>query len=205
MSQPGPTSGIVLAGGRSRRLGIDKTTMRWPPQTGTQTLLEVTAGKLAQVCDEVLLVSYRGAHPLPYRIVPDRFAEGGSLGGLYSGLVEASHDYALAVATDMPFLSLGLLRWMLAQPRDFDVLVPVRDEPEPLHALYSKACLEPMRRRLEAGRLKITGFFEDVRVRYVDEPTLRQLDPEGLSFFNINTPEDLQRAVDLAQRLGRAG
>lgn len=205
MSQPRATSGIVLAGGRSRRLGIDKTTMRWPPQTGTQTLLEVTAGKLAQVCDEVLLVNYRGAHPLPYRIVPDRFAEGGSLGGLYSGLVEASHDYALAVATDMPFLSLELLRWMLAQPRDFDVLVPLRDEPEPLHALYSKACLEPMRRRLEAGRLKITGFFEDVRVRYIDEATLRQFDPAGLSFFNINTPEDLQRAVDLAQRLGRAG
>jgi molybdopterin-guanine dinucleotide biosynthesis protein A len=205
ISWPAAVTGIVLAGGKSRRLGIDKTTMRWPPQGGTRTLLEATAGTLAQVCDEVLLVNYRGAHPLPYRVVPDRFVEGGSLGGLYSGLLEASHDYALAVATDMPFLSLGLLRWMLAQPRDFDVLVPVRDEPEPLHALYSKACLEPMRRRLEAGRLKITGFFEDVRVRYIDEATLRQLDPEGLSFFNINTPEDLQRAVDLAQRLGRAG
>ncbi len=205
MSQPRAATGIVLAGGRSRRLGMDKTTMRWPPQTGTRTLLEVTASTLAQVCDEVLLVNYRGAHPLPYRVVPDRFAEGGSLGGLYSGLVAASHDYALAVATDMPFLSLDLLRWMLAQPRDFDVLVPVRDEPEPLHALYSKACLEPMRRRLEAGRLKITGFFEDVRVRYVDEATLRQLDPEGLSFFNINTPDDLRRAVELAQRLGPTG
>jgi molybdopterin-guanine dinucleotide biosynthesis protein A len=194
-------SGLILAGGRSRRLGIDKTTMPWPPGAGgddataapRQTLLGATAEKLARVCDEVLLVAYRGSRPLPYRTVPDRYADGGSLGGIYSGLVEARHDYALAVATDMPFLSLPLLRWMLDQPRDFDVLVPVRDQPEPLHALYAKACLEPMRRHLDASRLKITGLFEDVRVRYVDASVLDALDPEGLSFFNVNTPDDLER------------
>lgn len=209
--QYGPVSGVVLAGGRSRRLGIDKTTMSWPPVTGPgvedtgapfggPTLLEATAAKLGQVCAEVLLVAYRGARPVPYRVVPDRYAEGGSLGGIYSGLLEARHDFALAVATDMPFLSLDLLRWMLAQPRDFDVLVPVREEPEPLHALYSKACLEPMRRRLDAGRLKITGFFEDVRVRYVEPATLARLDPEGDSFFNVNTPADLTRARQILAR-----
>ena len=94
----------------------------------------------------------------------------------------------------MPFLSLPLLRWMLDQPRDYDVLVPVRDEPEPLHAVYGKACLEPMRRRLEAGRLKITGFFEEVRVRTIGESVLRAHDPDGHSFFNINTPDDLTEA-----------
>jgi molybdopterin-guanine dinucleotide biosynthesis protein A len=157
------------------------------------------------VCDEVLVVAYRGARPLPYRVVPDLYAAGGSLGGLYSGLYAASNDYALAVATDMPFLSLPLLRWMLDQPREYDVLVPLREEPEPLHAVYAKRCLEPMRRRLESGRLKITGFFEDVRVRFVDAATLAAYDPEGRSFFNINTPEDLERArliKDPARRPG---
>ena len=202
-------SGVILAGGRSRRLGIDKTTMPWPPggpaeSAGTErpgrTLLEATGAKLEQVCDEVIVVAYRGEHAIRYRVVPDLYQEGGSLGGIYSGLAAAAGDFALAVATDMPFLSVPLLRWMLEQPRDYDALVPVRDEPEPLHAIYSKRCLEPMRRRLEAGRLKITGFFDDVRVRYVDAATLAAHDPEGLSFFNVNTPEDLERARQILAR-----
>lgn len=200
------TTGLIMAGGRSRRLGIDKTTMPWPPlpagatdgQPAVSTLLEATGAKLAQVCDEVIAVAYRGARPIPYPVAPDLYEEGGSLGGIYSGLFAARNEYAVAVATDMPFLSLPLLRWMLDQPRDYDVLVPVREEPEPLHAIYSKRCLEPMRRRLDAGQLKITGFFADVRVRYVDAPVLARLDPEGLSFFNINTPEDLERARQIA-------
>lgn len=198
-----------MAGGRSRRLGIDKTTMPWPPAPPVEiadpvapvhTLLEATGAKLEQVCDEVLVVAYRGERPIPYPVTPDLYEEGGSLGGIYSGLFAARHEYALAVATDMPFLSLPLLRWMLDQPRDYDALVPVRDEPEPLHAIYSKRCLEPMRRRLDAGQLKISGFFADVRVRYVDAATLTQLDPEGLSFFNVNTPEDLERARQILAR-----
>jgi molybdopterin-guanine dinucleotide biosynthesis protein A len=105
----------------------------------------------------------------------------------------------------MPFLSLPLLRWMLDQPREYDVLVPLREEPEPLHAVYAKRCLEPMRRRLESGRLKITGFFEDVRVRFVDAATLAAYDPEGLSFFNINTPEDLEHARLIRDPFRRLG
>jgi molybdopterin-guanine dinucleotide biosynthesis protein A len=166
-------------------------------------LLGATAAKLAQVCNEVLVVGYRGAAPLPYRVVPDAYAQGGSLGGLYSGLAAAAHEYALAVATDMPFLSVPLLRWLLAQPRDFDALVPVRREPEPLHAVYSRRCLEPMRHRLEAGRLKIADFLDDVRVRYVDAAALAPHDPAGLTFFNVNTPEDLARAAQLLARVAR--
>jgi molybdopterin-guanine dinucleotide biosynthesis protein A len=224
-------SGIILAGGRSRRLGIDKTTMPWPPvppvapraaktpgapgtpdagggtdaprapgEGGQKTLLEATGQKLARVCDDVVLVGYRAARPAPFQVVPDVYAEGGSLGGLYSGLLACRHDYALAVATDMPFLSQPLLEWMLAQPRDFDVLAPANDEIETLHTLYSKRCLDAMKRRLDAGKLRITGVFEDVRVRYVDQATLRAIDPDGLSFFNVNTPEDLERARTLAMR-----
>ena len=166
------------------------------------TLLEAAGATLQLVCDDVLVVGYRAARAVPYRVAPDLYAEGGSLGGIYSGLFAALGDYGLAVATDMPFLSVRLLRWMVEQPRDYDVLVPVREEPEPLHAIYSKACLEPMRRKLEAGRLKITGFFEDVRVQYVEAVTLAELDPDGLSFFNVNTPEDLERARSvLASRM----
>jgi molybdenum cofactor guanylyltransferase len=215
----GGTSGAVLAGGRSRRLGLDKTTLPWPPLAAQDegaglpgaagaTLLEHTAGTLASLCDEVLVAGYRGARPLPPRLraVPDLFPEGGSLGGIYSALQAAAHDVLLAVATDMPFLSLPLLRWMLAQPRDYDVLLPVREGQgegagaEPLHAVYGKGCLGPMRRRLEGGRLRIRALFDEVRVREVPAEVLRRLDPRGLSFFNINTPEDLQRAQEILSR-----
>src|SRR5207237_4410822 len=120
------------------------------PSAGTRSLLEATGAKLEQVCAEVLVVAYRGPRAIPYAVAPDLYDDGGSLGGIYSGLFAATHDYALAVATDMPFLSLPLVRWMLDQPRDYDVLIPVREEPEPLHAVYAKRCLEPMRRRLDA-------------------------------------------------------
>src|SRR5437867_2762468 len=92
-SRPGPASGLIMAGGRSRRLGIDKTTMPWPPpppdqpsdpQAPARTLLEATGAKLEQVCDEVIVVAYRGERPIPYPVAPDLYDEGGSLGGIYS-------------------------------------------------------------------------------------------------------------------------
>ncbi len=197
-----PVTGLILAGGKSRRLGRDKTTLPWPPPAagqpaapGTPTLLAVTAGRLAAVCAEVVLVGYRAEHqPLPYRTVPDVYPDSGSLGGIYSGLTAAG-SWAFAIAADMPFLNLALVRHMLSLPREWDALVPViAGRPEPLHALYGPACLPAMRERIEARRLKIAGFFDAVRVCYLDEATVRGFDPELRSFFNINTPADLERA-----------
>ena len=77
--------------------------------------------------------------------------------------------------------------------------MPVIDgRPEPTHALYNKACLPHMQRRLEADELKIIGFFEEVRVFYLAEEELDRLDPDRLSFFNVNTQKDLDRAHELA-------
>jgi molybdopterin-guanine dinucleotide biosynthesis protein A len=203
----GLVTGIILAGGKSRRLGRDKTTLPWPPPGApdapagtTPTLLAVTAGRLATVCAEVVLVGYRAErHPLPYRTVPDVYPDSGSLGGIYSGLAAAG-QWSFAIAADMPFLNLALVRHMLSQPREWDALVPViAGRPEPLHALYGPACLPAMRERIEARRLKIAGFFDAVRVCYLDEATVRGFDPELRSFFNINTPADLERARAMQQ------
>jgi molybdopterin-guanine dinucleotide biosynthesis protein A len=198
-------SGAILAGGRGRRLGQDKTAIPWPPAgrgggpAGGGTLLEHTAATLGRVCAEVLVVGYAGQRPLPLacRGVPDAYPEGGSLGGVYAALRAAVADRVLVVATDMPFLSLPLLRWMLAQPEDYDVLLPLSDRPQPLHAVWAKGCLEPLRRRLESGRLRLTDVLAEVRVRPVPPDVLAREDPRGLSFFNVNTPEDLQRAREL--------
>jgi molybdopterin-guanine dinucleotide biosynthesis protein A len=195
------TSAIVLAGGLSRRMGQDKRRLRlWGP--AQPTLLEHTVDIVAQLCGDVVVVLndpelWAG---LPARLVPDVYPEGGALGGIYSGLLAAGHDYALVVACDMPFLNAGLLSAMLARPRDYHALVPRSLDPgttrnalnvESLHAIYSKACLDPIRTALESGRRQIAAFFPDVRVAYVEPEETRRYDPSGRSFLNINTAEQL--------------
>jgi molybdopterin-guanine dinucleotide biosynthesis protein A len=82
-----------------------------------------------------------------------------------------------------------------------DVVIPrVEGLTEPLHAIYSKRCLQPIARVLAAGDLKIIDFFTEVRVRYVEEQEIKLFDPQCLSFFNINTPADLEKARSLAGR-----
>ena len=143
-----------------------------------------TVGLVARLCDEVVVVlndpqEWAG---LPARLTPDVYPDGGALGGIYSGLLAASRDYALVVACDMPFLSHDLLAAMLARPRDYDALVPrspaagtTRNalDVEPLHAIYAKACLAPMRATLESGRRQIAAFFSQVRVAYVEPDEIR--------------------------------
>src|SRR5687768_3655876 len=195
-----PISGIILAGGRSLRLGIDKTTLVWPPGNPTgQTLLEHTVEKLQLVCAEVIVVGYRAERPLPrgVRAIPDKFPDGGPLGGLYVGLEEAHSEHALAVPVDMPFLSVPLLEWLVARPRDYDVLAPVYDLVQTLHAIYSKRCLDPIRRRLAEGRKSMIGLLEEpeLRVSYVQQGEVERLAPGGRAFSNLNTPGELEEAV----------
>jgi len=96
----------------------------------------------------------------------------------------------------MPFLNRELLRHLIKESSNVDAVIPrLGGQPEPLHALYSKACLAPMERMLRAGQLKIAPLFEAVRVRYVDEETIDRIDPRHLSFFNINTQAALEEAV----------
>ncbi len=202
-------SGIVLAGGHSRRLRRDKTMLRlWGPRG--PTLLEAAVAHLAAVCADVVVVSDRPRDwpALPARLVWDRYPGGGALGGIYSGLLEAAYPFALTVACDMPFLNPALLRYMAGRPRVYDVLIPrlghagkaTDPQVEPLHAIYGRPCLEPMRALLERGERRIIGFFPQVRVRYLEEAEWAALDPQGLSFRNINTPADLAAARRMVRR-----
>ncbi len=212
--QNGPASltGVVLAGGLSRRLGQDKALLRLEGEDGP-SLLEVILSRLQAVCDELLVVS-DGPRPWPElsaRIVFDRYPGGGALGGLYTGLLEASFPFILAVACDMPFLSVPLLAYMADLPRRYDVLIPRlhptgQDLPrlEPLHAIYGRPCLEPMRNLLEQGEHRIIRFFPQVYVRYLEPEEWARFDPPGLSFRNINTPQDLEEARSLLRHRSRA-
>lgn len=194
-------TGVVLAGGLSRRLGRDKAV----ESIGGEPLISRVIGRLGALTNETVVVvnsEARGEElPLPMdaQTAVDIYADSGSLGGIFTGLTAASNDWGLVVACDMPFLNAGLMRHMLDLRPGYDAVVPVSDGyPEPTHALYSKACLPYIERRLKAGQLKIAGFFDDVRVRYVGADEIDRFDSERLSFFNVNTPEDLSRALVLA-------
>src|SRR5262245_4149398 len=170
-------------------------------ELGGRRLIERVVGVLRDVVDDVMLVTNT---PDLYRflgvpMVADIFPDHGSLGGLYSGLAAASGDAAFTVACDMPFLRADVARLVVARAAEADVVIPrVGAQLETLHAVYGKRCLGPMEDRLRAGRLRITGFFEDVRVLEIAEAEVaRHADP-AVVFMNVNTPEELVRARALA-------
>jgi molybdopterin-guanine dinucleotide biosynthesis protein A len=190
-------SGVIMAGGTSQRLGRNKALER----IGGKALIERVMDSLVPLTTEVLVVvaqpEQAAALLLPpwVRVVSDRYPGRGSLGGIFSGLQASAEPWSLVVACDMPFLNRELLRYLIGETSNVDAVVPcLGGQPEPLHALYSKACLAPMQLMLRAGQLKIAPLFEAVRVRYVDEATIDRIDPRHLSFFNINTQADLEEA-----------
>jgi molybdenum cofactor guanylyltransferase len=131
-----------------------------------------------------------------HRVALDIYLGKGSLGGIFSGLMAVRGEWGLVVACDMPFLNLELLRYMMSLREGADAVVPVLEgRPEPTHALYSRACLPHIEERLKADDLKIAGFFDEVRVKYVPEEDIARFDPDYLSFFNINSQPDLDKAL----------
>lgn len=195
-----PLTALLLTGGRSSRMGQNKALLSLVPD-GPPVVAQAVE-RLRSVADEILLV---GSDPEPYAFlglpqVPDAYPGAGSLGGIYSGLRVARHQYALAVACDMPFLNTGLLQYMASQPREYDVLIPVLDEPEPMHAIYSRSCLPWMEEKLDAGRYKIIGWFDKARVQRIERGTVQQYDPLLRSFFNMNTPEEWERAKEMQRQ-----
>lgn len=129
------------------------------------------------------------------KIVADRYPGEGPLVGVYTGLKTANTFYSLVVACDMPFLNLALLRYLILLAPDFDLVMPkLANGLEPLHAVYSKNCLKVMEKLLQEGCLQIAKIIPLVKTRYVLNEEVERFDPEHLSFFNINSEADLQRA-----------
>ena len=183
----------VMAGGRSRRMGRDKAWI----DVGGSPLIQLVIDVLAAVSDEVIIVANEPRYAtLGRRVVPDRFPDGGALGGIATGVGAATHDTVLVAACDMPFLDAAVWRSLLAAQDGADVVIPmIGDEHQTLHALYTRACLPAMERALATGRMRVISFFDEVRVRRLPEELLRGIDPTLRSFTNVNTPEELAAAL----------
>ena len=187
---------VVPAGGRSLRLGRDKA---WEEVGGKSLLLRVIR-RLASLSMEIIVATAPGEEKrlppgLEVKTVADLYPGSGALGGIHAGLSAAGSFHSLVVACDMPFLNLDLLRYMMDICSPYDVVIPrCNGLLQPLHAIYSKRCLEPMRTTLEADEHRIVAFFPMVTVRYMDEAEIERFDKDHLSFFNINTQADMDRA-----------
>jgi len=194
MDRSDPTlSGGVLAGGRSARLGRDKPLLELEGRTLTARTLDV----LARLTDDLIVVTSLAPQlfPTSVRVVADRYVGAGVLAGVHAGLLAARGELAIVVACDMPFLNLDLLRHLISLAEEADVVVPRWTDVEPLHAIYRPAaCLGPVERALARGERRIISFYHEVKVRYVERAEIARFDPQGLSFFNINTAEDWERA-----------
>ena len=183
------TTGVILAGGESRRMGCDKSLL---PIDGARFIDHIYR-RLDALFEEVIIVTNSPGlyQDIPCRKVPDIYFAKGSLAGIHSGLCHAGSDRIFAVACDMPLLSADLIRYICDQADDADVVIPrAGSELEPLHALYAKACIPAIEDVLDAGRRRIVSFFDRVRVHAVEGDEVLRFDPKGISFRNINTPQE---------------
>jgi molybdopterin-guanine dinucleotide biosynthesis protein A len=187
----------ILAGGQSSRMGTDKSFVR---VLGRPMIEDI----LAQVGDigaeTVIVTNQPGSYAyLGVPLFGDVLPEKSALGGIYSALHAATQQHVLCIACDMPFVVRPLLDYLIHLIPEGDVIVPrLAGETEPFRAIYARDCLEPIRAALDAGRMRVISFFPAVRVRYVEEAEIDRFDPRHLSFFNVNTPGDVEQARRLA-------
>ena len=202
--KPLPVTGVILAGGKSRRMGENKALMR----LGDDSLIGHVIRCLHDVTDELLLVTNSPteyAHldvPMHSDILPDA----GALGGIYTGLTYASHDAVLCVGCDNPFLVPNLLNYLVSVLAEYDAVIPYTHKETRAHsddtqitlqtlcAAYSKRCLPIIELMLRESELRVHALQERAHIKRVSPEVWREFDPEGMSFFNINTPEDFERA-----------
>ena len=184
---------IVLAGGRSERMGQDKALLRW----NGVSLLEGAVATLRPLVREVVIVADRAdRYDLPdCRTVADAFPQTGPLGGILTGLIALGTGMHLAVACDMPSLQPAVLRLLLdAATPEWDVVVPEIDgRLEPLCAVYADTAVPALQDFLQGGGRALHKALDLLRTRRISEADLRRCDPALLTFTNLNTPHDLER------------
>ena len=193
-------TGVLLAGGRSQRMGADKRFL----EVGDKTLVDRALEIYEQLFEEILVVVAEPTADLAshrHRVHVDLIPDCGSLGGLYTGLSGATRDGVFAAACDMPFLNPMVIAHLVSLSPESDIVMPkLATGLQPMHAVYGKTCLPHFRRMIDAGRLTIQEVTQNasLNVRYVQEDELRKIDSRLLSFLNLNTPADLEFARKLA-------
>jgi molybdopterin-guanine dinucleotide biosynthesis protein A len=193
---------IILAGGKSSRFGRSKLL----ETIEGKSLIQWVVDRLATISTEIIIATAQGeaipcSSTVRIKTVADIYPEKGPLGGIHSGLTASPSSQAIVVSCDIPFLSVSLLKYMTQFCPAFDIVVPrIKNKLEPLCAVYAKNCLAPIQELLERDERQIRKLFSMVKVKYVEEDEINRFDPEHLSFFNINSQAELDKARKLAAK-----
>jgi molybdenum cofactor guanylyltransferase len=190
----------IQAGGASSRMGEDKALKPFLGHPLIQRVIE----RLSPIADEMIVTTN---HPDDYRFLDLRLIQDlkpgrGALGGLYTAIASASHPMVAVVACDMPFASPTLIEAAsrLMVQEEADVVIARTDEGyEPIHAVYRRVtCLPAIEAAIDADQWKVIAWFPQVKVRVLTSEELKRFDPDGLAFWNVNTPEEFIKAEQLA-------
>lgn len=193
-------TGVILAGGKSSRMGQNKSLLK----IGNKTIIELIVESISPIFNEIIIVTnskdeYNMLKDV--KIVPDAFIknETNSLIGLYTGILEAKNDYAFVVPCDMPFINRKLIEYMMNNTDNNDIIVPyINGHYQSLHAIYNKSTLNYIKSLYDKECYKINKLFEDfsqLKVKQIHNNILEDLKVDEDCFLNLNTPEDYENAL----------
>ncbi len=189
---------IILAGGDSKRLGSPKALLKFQDCS----LIELIIKRLGEYFDQLTLVTDRADlyDHLPVNITGDiiKADKKSPLRGIHAGLSSSPLPHQFFAACDMPFLNLDLISYMEKYAKDYDAVVPrVGDYFQPLHAFYSRSCIEVIERQVNKGLYKVTDFYSQLNIKYIGEEEIENFDPQQHSFININRWSDYEAALKI--------
>ena len=185
---------IVLTGGKSSRMGRPKALL---PFDGEPLIAHVVRKLKRRFTEAIVVASAEQELPvIPALLARDEVAYQGPVSGIYHGLKASSRELCFVTSCDAPFLNLALISHLVSQIVDYDVVVPFwEDRYQPLHAVYRRSVIPLLREQLDRGELRPIFLYDKVRTRKVSEEEIRWFDPEGLSFLNMNSPEEYEATL----------
>ncbi len=195
---------VLLAGGKSSRMGRPKSLL---PFGGEPLIVHIVRALQRMFAHTVIVAAPDQELPdLPATLVRDEVAYQGPVGGIYYGLKAATGKFCFVTSCDVPFLNPSLISHLASQISHYDVVVPFwEDRFQPLHAVYRTSVLPLLKEQLDRGELRPVYLFDKVETCRIEEDAIRRFDPEGLSFFNMNTPEDYEQALRRWNELNSSG
>ncbi|MEW6096018.1 MAG: molybdenum cofactor guanylyltransferase [bacterium] len=195
-------TGIILAGGKGTRLGNRNKAFI---KLGKFSIIENVIMRLKEASfKEIIICGGQTLNIQGLTPVEDIIPHKGPLAGVYSGLISSNSFYNFVVACDMPFLSINLIKYMKDKVGDADIVVPkTKKGIEPLHAIYSKNCMDIIKQKItcEKGKLSLRSIFSELKIKYVLEEEILKFSLPEIAFFNINTVEDIEKAKRLVKEL----
>ncbi len=202
MKSKNSITGIILSGGRSTRMGENKAFI----EIEGAPIVSRIHNLFKELFKEVVIVTNQQElfKNFDSKIYSDLLPNKGVLGGLYTGLFFSTFHYSFCVACDMPFIKKSLVQYIIKNIDGEDVVVPrTIDGLQPMHAVYSKNCLDPIINIIEQGKYKIIDIYNRVNVKIIEEKYFISIDPFRESFINVNTPEELRSIISVKESFGK--